>query len=139
MTRNTVSIQVPEEIYQRLERLASLTKRPLETLVAQTLSAGLPPLPDDLPPTMRDALQALEQVEARVLEQVVRERMPEPEVQQFEALRERQRAGSLTPLESQALATLKHDADLRTLRKAYAAVLLKLRGQPVPSLTDLEA
>lgn len=139
MTRNTVSIQVPEEIYQRLERLASLTKRPLETLVAQTLSAGLPPLPDDLPPTMPDALQALEQVEARVLEQVVRERMPEPEVQQFEALREQQRAGILTPLESQALATLKHDADLRTLRKAYAAVLLKLRGQPVPSLTDLEA
>lgn len=139
MTRNTVSIQVPQDIYQRLERLASLTNQPLETLVVQTLNAGLPPLPDDLPITMRDALQALEQLDAHALEQVVREWMPETQIQQFEELRERQRAGNLTPLDAQTLDALKHNADLRMLRKAYAAVLLKLRGQPVPSLTHLES
>jgi hypothetical protein len=139
MSTDTVAVLVPAPLYQRLARLAALTNRPLESLVAQTLSAGLPPLPDDLPPTMRDALQALEQFDDTALEQVARERMSEAQVEQFEELRERQRAEVITTSEQQTLDALMHDADLRMLRKAYAAVLLKLRGQPVPTLTELDA
>ncbi len=46
MSTDTVAVLVPAPLYQRLARLAALTKRPLESLVAQTLSAGLPPLPE---------------------------------------------------------------------------------------------
>ncbi|MFV9505452.1 MAG: hypothetical protein AB4911_12925 [Oscillochloridaceae bacterium umkhey_bin13] len=138
MSTDTIAVQVPVPLYQRLARLAALTNRPLESLVAQTLSAGLPPLPDDIPTTMRDALQALEQFDDTALEQVARERMSEAQVEQFEELRERQRAGLITTSEQQTLDALMHDADLRMLRKAYAAVLLKLRGQPVPTLTELD-
>lgn len=139
MSTDTIAVPVPAPLYARLARLAALTNRPLESLVAQTLSAGLPPLPDDLPATTRDALQALEQLDAPALEQVVRERMAEPEAEQFAELRERRRAGVITEPEQQRFTALVHAADLRTLRKAYAAVLLKLRGQPVPTLADLEA
>ncbi len=51
---------------------------------------------------MRDALQALEQFDDTALEQVARERMSEAQVAQF-----------------------------AELRKAYAALLLKLQSQPV--------
>lgn len=139
MSTDMVAVQVPASLYQRLERLSILTKQPLEALLAQTLSAGLPPLPDDLPNTMRDALQALEQLDATALEQVVRDQMPDTEAEQFAELRERRRAGVITVPEQQTLDALSHDADLRMLRKAYAAVLLKLRGQPVPKLADLES
>ncbi len=43
MSADMVAVNLPAALYQRLERLAALTGRPVETLVAQTLSAGLPP------------------------------------------------------------------------------------------------
>ena len=64
MTTETLTIQVPELLYRRLERLAALSGRPLESLITQTLSASIPPLPDDLPSPTRDALTSLEALSA---------------------------------------------------------------------------
>ena len=139
MSDSTVAVQVPAALYRRLERLALLTNRPLESLVAQALSSGLPPLPDDLSPVMHQALLALEQLSDAELEVVVRERMAEAQVEQYNELRERQRANLLAETEQQTLAEMLHQADLLMLRKAYAAVLLKWRGGRVPTLAELEA
>jgi hypothetical protein len=49
------------------------------------------------------------------------------------------RAGTLEPDERATLERLTQEADLRTLRKAYAAVLLKWRGHRLPGLTELSA
>ncbi len=62
MTAETIAIQVPQPIYDRLERFAKLTSRPVESLVLQALSTSLPLLPDDLRPAQRDALLALEEL-----------------------------------------------------------------------------
>jgi hypothetical protein len=35
VTINTVAVQVPETLYRRLERLATLTNRPLENLLSR--------------------------------------------------------------------------------------------------------
>ena len=139
MSESMVAVQVPEAIYRRLERLAALTNRPLENLVAQTLSSGLPPLPDDLPVTMREALLALEHLRDVELEQVVRGGMSEAQIEQYEELRERRRTGVITEPEQQALTVMTQEADLLMLRKAYAAVLLKWRGQLLPTLAELES
>jgi hypothetical protein len=139
MTTNSVAVQVPEALYRRLERLATLTNRPVERVLAQTLTSGLPPLPDDLPATMRDALANLESLADAALERVVRERMDVTEVERFEILRQQRRAGSITRSEAQQLTDLTTTADLLTLRKADAAVLLKWRGRRVPTLADLAA
>ncbi|NTU81948.1 MAG: hypothetical protein HGA45_21645 [Chloroflexales bacterium] len=103
--------------------------------MAQTLSAGLP---DNLPTTMRDALQALEQLDNSALEQAARKQVSAAAIARFAELRE-PRAGITPPLEQQVLDSLSQDADLRMLRKAYGVVLLKLRGQPIPTLTELDA
>lgn len=136
---NTVAVQVPELLYRRLERLATLTKRPLENVLAQTLSTGLPLLPDDLPATAQAALVQLEALSDGELQQVVRERLSVADGEQFEQLRAQRRAGQLTVAEAQRLRDLTEYADLLMLRKAYAGVLLKWRGQPVPAPADLEA
>jgi hypothetical protein len=49
MTTETLTIEVPEPFFRRLGRLAALSGRPLESLTTQTLSASIPPLPDDPP------------------------------------------------------------------------------------------
>lgn len=137
MTTETMTIQVPETLYRRLERLAALSGRPVESLIMQTLSASIPPLPDDLPVPTRDALTSLEDLSDDVLWQIVRSDMPEAEYEQFTELRAKRRAGTIGPDEQATFDHLTQEADIRTLRKAYAAVLLKWRGHRIPTLAEL--
>lgn len=139
MTAETVTIQVPQSLYRRLERLATLTRRPLESLVEQTLSSSLPPLPDDLPSAARDSMLALESLSDVDLWSTMRATFPKTDLEQWEELRERRKARIITADEQTILDGLTQEADLLMLRKAYAAVLLKWRGHSLPSLTDLEA
>ncbi len=135
----TVAIQVPQSLYHRLERLAALTGQPLESLITQTLSSTIPPLPDDLPPAMGDALTVLETLSDDELWKVARSTFPDQQYEQFAELREKRRAGTITESERTVLDRLAQEADLLTLRKAYATVLLKWRGHRLPSLAALEA
>jgi hypothetical protein len=135
----TIAIQVPRTLYHRLERLAALSGRPLESLVVQTLSSTIPPLPDDLPPYMRDQLIALEALSDGELWQVMRSMFPADQYEQFAELREKRRAGIITEAEQTLLDHLSQAADLITLRQAYAAVLLKWRGHKLPLLAALES
>jgi len=139
MTEPTVAIHIPEPLYQRLERLATLTNHSLEQVVVQTLAAGVPPLPDDVPDAMRDSLIALEALDDAALWQVAREMMSPEQQEQFFQLREQQQAGTITDAGRAMLAQLHQDADRLMLRKAYAYVLLKWRGQRLLPLAEREA
>lgn len=139
MATDTHSIQVSESLYLRLERVAELKQQPLEAVIAQALSSSIPPLPDDLTPEWRDALKPLEAMSNADLWDQTQAIFPEPEYQQLNALRDKRRDGSLSPDEAQTLDDLLHAADLLTLKKAYAAVLLKWRGRSLPSLEEMSA
>ncbi|RMF29334.1 MAG: hypothetical protein D6759_14055 [Chloroflexi bacterium] len=130
---------MPQPLYRRLERLAKLTRRPVESLVVQTLEANIPPLPDDLPDEMRDDLLALEELSDEALWQVARS-VVNPEAQaEYRLLLEKNRLGTITESEQARLAQLRREADRLMLRKAYAYVLLKWRGYRLPTLAEMEA
>jgi hypothetical protein len=139
MTAHTIAIQLPEAVYRRLERLAELTQRPLESLVVQTLSSSIPPLPDDLPDEMRTELIVLEHLDDGSLWEVARSEFTPEQQEQANELQDKRRLGTLTASESQTLAHLHQQADMLMLRKAYAYVLLKWRGHRLPTLAELEA
>lgn len=139
MTTDTIPVQIPQPLYHRLQRIAALTQRPLESLVVQALSSSIPLLPDDLPPAMRDTLLAIEHLSDYELQQVADARLPEEQYERYTALREKRRAGTISETEEAALDQLSHEADVLTLRKAYAAVLLKWRGHQLPTLAEIEA
>lgn len=103
MTAETATIQVPQPLYHRLERLAQLTNRSLESLVAQTLTATLPPLPDDLPTEQREALLALETLSNEALVAVAGEIFTEEEYERFLLLGDNRATGTLTPEEQREL------------------------------------
>lgn len=136
MATDTVVIHLPESLHHRLERLAELTQRPVENLIVQTLSSSLPPLPDDLHPATRDALVALEPLSDEELGHLARATFPEEDYAQLSALREKRRTAPLTAAEQTALDQLTQASDLLTLKKAYAAVLLKWRGHRLPTLAE---
>jgi hypothetical protein len=139
MTTPTVSVQVSESLYQRLQRLAHLTNRPVEALIEQTLQAGIPPLPDTLSPEMRDDLLALEALDDDALWQVAQSVVSPDQQAQLSHLLEKNKVAPLTTTEEAELTTLQTQADQLMLRKAYAFVLLRWRGHRLPGLAELEA
>ncbi len=54
----TVNLQVPEAIFHRLQRVAEVTHRPIEDVLATTVNVALPQAPD-LPPQLADDLAAM--------------------------------------------------------------------------------
>ena len=134
MAVDAITIHLPDGLYRRLERLASLTRQPLEGLIVKTLSSSLPPLPDDLAPAFRDALLALESLPDDELRQIADATMPEVAYERLSALRDERRERPLISNEQAELDRLSQDADTLVLRKAYAAVLLTWRGQRLSSL-----
>jgi predicted DNA-binding protein len=122
------SIEIPPTLYQRLERVAQLTHRPLEVLVQQTLEAGVPPLPENLPPAMRDDLAALESLNDGELWRVAQSEISAEEATLQAELLEKNSRATIREQERETLANLRAKADQLMLRKAYAYVLLKWRG-----------
>ncbi len=134
-----VAIPMPQPLYQRLQRLAALTQRPLESLVLQALDANLPPLLEDMPEPIRQELAALETLDADALRPIADSVWSPEQNARYSALVEKERAQTLTSSEKTDLEELYQAANCHMLRKAYANALLKWRGHPLPTLAELEA
>lgn len=132
----TVTVTIPEALYHPLRRMAQATNQSLDAVLLQGLAASLPPL-TDLSPETQQALDALEAMTTAELKQVLTESVPAEMQHRLEGLLERGQAGRLAPEEHEQLETLQHAADLVMLRKARAAVLLRFRGQRLPTLAEL--
>lgn len=139
MTVQTVPVQVPVTLYERLERLAKLTNRSLENIVEQTLAANMPPLPETLSEEVRDDLLALETLNDEALWQVAQSMVSPEQQEQIRLLLEKNSLALITETEQARLTQLQQQADQLMLRKAYAYVLLKWRGHRLPTLAELEA
>jgi len=113
----TLSINLPDQLLERLNRMARATHRPVEDLVVSTLNESMPRPPSDLPAEIRDELLALETLSDEELVGVAQA-----------SLRAEALLATYTPGEA---------ADRLALRKAYALVLLKWRGRPLPELEAL--
>jgi hypothetical protein len=61
----------------------------------------------------------------------------EDDSDELEELLDKNRAGTLAVAELDRLEELQRKADRTMLRKARAAVLLRFRGQPVPTIAEL--
>jgi len=137
MATDTITIHLPDHLYHRLERMAELTGQPLEGVIVRTLSSNLPPLPDDLADDLRDALQEMERLRDDELWQLTHAAFPKEGYARLTSLRVQRRDRTLDAGERAELDRLLREADLLTLQKAYAAVLLKWRGHRLPPLSAL--
>jgi hypothetical protein len=139
MSEQTIAIQVPQPLYQRLQWLSELTHRPLESLILQTLDANVPTLPEHLPEAVRQDLVDLESLDDEALWKVARSTVDQEHQTQYSLLLEKSRLGTITETEKEMLEASYQTANRHMLRKGYAYVLLKWRGYPLPTLAELEA
>ena len=128
----TVTLQLPDPIYQRLVNTAIATGRSLEEVMLHALKVGSPPDWENAPDEFQADLAALDRLEDEALWKVATGHKTEEEMARHFELLERNKEHTLSLAEQVELAELRSQADLFMLRKAHAAALLRWRGHRVP-------
>jgi hypothetical protein len=133
-----VTVNLPEDIYRRLEERARSVAQPVTSVVVQTLAQSLTPSNDErLPPALRDELTAMEHLSDDALWTIARRVASPDTLALYDVLIERKQEGALTPEGQQWLVQVEHATDTLMVCKAHAWMLLKQRGHTLPSRDQL--
>jgi hypothetical protein len=130
----TVTLQIPDQMHQRLIHHAEATQQTLEQVILRVLEIGSPPTWEDVPIPFQGKLAALDRLSDQELWNLTQAVRTEAEMVRYDALLDRNADGCLTEAERQELNQLRSEAEYFTLQKAHAAILLRWRGHPVPKL-----
>ena len=140
MTIHTVN--VPEKLYRRLQQQASIERRSIDDWVRQTLSRQLPPVvpvEDDLPPSLREEMLAMEHLSDAALWSLARSTLSPEQLDEMERLRNLAEERPLAPEEKARQQDLLREYDETILRRAHAAMLLASRGYDLSDPTVLQS
>jgi hypothetical protein len=137
MTVQTITLRLPEPLYRTARQIAQVTKRPIETVLQDSLSAVLPPL-DDVEPNEAAELARLALLDDAALWGEARTLMTRAEQTELQDLLDRQGSKSLTTVEQARLRELMHVYGQLMVRKAHAYLLLARRGYRVPMSAERE-
>ena len=110
MSEETIAVQLPIELYERLRQVARAAGETVESAVVRSVKNGMPPSLAKVPFAFHGDLIFLGRLDDQDLWRVATGELP------YEK-----------PLTDQ-----QERADFLTLRRSYAFALLKWRGHPVP-------
>lgn len=130
----SITVQLPDRLYQRLTHTAQAIQRPLEEVIVRALEVGAPPDWDDVPAEFQADLAALDRSDDAALWQIARGHKTADAMTRYDELLERNQDGILTDAERLELISLRQEADRFMLCKAQAAAILRWRGHQVPFL-----
>lgn len=123
----TVTLKIPDDIYQRLELNAQATERSIEDILALVLKIGSPPDWNDVPEEYKADLKSLDALNDEALHQLASAVKTESELERYDHLLELNAAGNLSSIEQEELNFLRKESESFMLQKAQAAVLLSWR------------
>ncbi len=132
MSTRTVTLQLPEGLYTRLQQVAQATRRSLDEVLLHTVQVGSPPRWEDAPAEFQADLAALDRLEDEALWRVARSHKTEADMERYQELLDKNANGVLSADEREELTALRIAFDCFMLRKAHAAALLRWRGYQVP-------
>lgn len=132
-----LTIDLPEQTFQRLAQIAELTNQSLEDLIVQSVTGNLPPAVETAPSEIQAELLEIQTLSVEALRQIAQSQVSQFQQDRHMALLERNQDGLLTPQEQQELRQLTLAADQLMLKKAHACAILRWRGQPIRTLSQL--
>ncbi len=133
MALHTLTIRLPDPLYQQVEQRARQMQRSVEDELVAVVAATLPTLAD-LPTDIASEIAQLEFLSDDELWQVARTTLSPDESERMQELTLKQQRDGLTPQEQQEAEALLHQYDRTMLVRAQAAALLKERGHDVSTL-----
>ncbi|QTA92976.1 hypothetical protein [Desulfonema magnum] len=132
MTSHTITLELPESIYIRLQQAARATKQSLNDMILRAIQTGSPPSWDDVPAEFQADLAALDRLDDRSLWRIAGSRQTGADFVCYQALLDRNRNGTISDAERRELTELRIESDRLMIRKAHAAALLRWRGHQIP-------
>lgn len=131
MSAHSVTLNLPENVYERARRTASILNRSVEELLESTLDTALPAF-DDAPTHLETDMARLPSLNDTELWQVARSKMDKKREKTLHKLLDAQAERRLNEKETRQLESLHHESGKLTLLKSQAYALLHQRGYPVP-------
>jgi len=131
MSGRTITVTLPEVLYERAKITAEASARSIEEVCAQSIALSLPELEGELPSKIRSELAALPLLSDAELGNIAHGHMHEEDQVRLEMLAEVQKQRPLTAAEETTLAQLIEEAQHLMLCKAEAYRLLARRGHAV--------
>ena len=135
MPNQTIPIQLPDAIYQRLQQVAHATRHSIEEVVLQTIRGNLPPSLDDLSPEWHGVVADLQQMSDEALWSVTKASLPPHQWRRHQRLLRKGQEGLLSTAEHEELAALRAATDRLVTRRSYALALLKWHGHTLSTDT----
>ncbi|MCO5186420.1 MAG: hypothetical protein M9941_17010 [Anaerolineae bacterium] len=131
MSLQTITINLPQSLFQSAEKIAQITQRPLDEVVRDSLTHTLPPL-DDVAAEDMEMLARLSTLDDTALWRKAEQQLTSAEQDEMQQLLERQSSDSLQQEESERLAALMDEYGRLLVQKAHAWLLLARRGYKTP-------
>lgn len=133
-TVHAVTLDLPETVYNQIQRAAEKAQRPVEDILIEAVAA-VAPVMNIAPIEMRSSLAQMAYLNDAALWQAARTTMPVEQRTRLEMLHQQQQAGHpLTAAEEAEEQTLLALYRETLLVRAQAAVLLKQRNYDVSNL-----
>jgi hypothetical protein len=129
----SVTIRLPDPIYQQIKRRADRAQRTVEDELLDVVATAVPVL-DELSPDLAEAISPLAALDDEALWRAARNRLPTDAAERLEHLNLKRQREGLTEAEAQDAAALIRRYERVLLVRAHAAALLKHRGHDVSSL-----
>lgn len=137
MIVRTVTMQLPESLYLRLQQTARSTQQSFEAVLLHSLQAGSPPAWETAPAEFQADLAALDRLDDAALWRMARRRAAPPQMERYQTLLDK-KANEIISIEEQAeLDQLRLEFDRQMLQKVHAAALLQWRGHQIPPADKL--
>jgi plasmid stability protein len=129
----TLTISLPEPLYERLRDRAQRSGRSIEAEVTDVLAATVADA-EPLTPELEEELASMALLDDESLWRAARNRLAAETVERLESLHYKAQDEGLTDTEAQEAATLTRRYERGVLVRAEAAFLLKQRGHDVEGL-----
>ena len=135
MDVQSVTVTLPEPLYDRLARRAKKSQRSVEAELADAV-ATLPDEPDELPADMAGAIAALHLLGDEDLWRAAKQTLAPEKAAEIEGLHMRRQREGLSASEREMLTTLMQEYTRTMLVRSRSAALLKQRSHDVSGLVE---
>lgn len=130
MAQQTLTLNIPDDLYQRLKQLAAQSGRTIEEEAQNVLATGVP-TGEGMTPELEEMLAGMALLDDEALWRAARNELAREAAEEIRRLRAKRERKGLSDAEKQRLADLLYQYDKGILIRAEAAALLKQRGHDV--------
>ncbi|WP_423226403.1 hypothetical protein [Candidatus Amarolinea aalborgensis] len=133
MALQSITVNLPENLYERLKQASLAMHVPLDEVLVRALQVGSPPSWEDAPALFQADLAALDRLDDDYLWRLTRSTQLNQSWLRYHELLDKNGNGTIAASERAEIERLRTEADRFVLRKAHAAALLRWRGHQVPA------